>query len=87
MKELTSAANPCRLTEIAEACNNGACNSYALIGALAEAVKDLEPWEVQKHPVVKVVLGQLTWLSKESIGPSAEALTAYRQWRKEEKVQ
>lgn len=70
-----------KLTELADAANNGAVNSYALIQSLAEAIKELSPGEVREHPAVKVVIGQISWLCLESAGPTAPALQAYHDWR------
>jgi hypothetical protein len=72
------------LVALADHCLNGACNSYALIRALGHGVEELTANEVKGHPAIKVILGQLSFLVGESLGPTSEALQAYNVWRKSE---
>ena len=71
-----------KLAELAEACMTGACNSYALIRHLGESVNELQFGEVRGHPAIKVVLGQISYLCGESLGPSSEAIQAWEEWNK-----
>ena len=71
-----------KLTELADHCLTGACNSYALITSFGERIAELKTHEVKDHPAVKVILGQLTSLCGESIGATHEAYQAYQVWRK-----
>lgn len=70
-----------KLADLADHCLNGACNSGALILALAVAIEPLSFVERRDHPAVKIVLGQLAYLSGESLGPREETIEAYRGWR------
>jgi hypothetical protein len=69
-----------KLNELAEACNNGACNQYALVQSLAEALKESGMSGV-KTAAYKCVLGQLSFLAGESGGPSTEAVLAFEEER------
>lgn len=72
-----------KLASLAEACHNGACNSYALARSLAEALAELGPGPATtEHPAYKIVLGQLSYLAGESCGPSPQALEEYEAWAK-----
>jgi hypothetical protein len=77
---MTPASKCPLLKELANACNNGACNSVAIIRYLSDATKELQPFEVKNHPAVKIVLGQLSFLADESIGPSSEAMKEWDKW-------
>ena len=69
------------LLRLAEASWGGACNPYALIRSLGEAIAELQPWEIAEQPAVKIVLGQIEYLCGESAGPTTAALEAYREWK------
>ncbi len=70
-----------KLLELADACCAGACNPSGVIRSLAIAIGELPTSEIKDHPAVKVILGQLTFLCGESIGPSQEAMFEYYNWR------
>ena len=72
-----------RLAELAEGCNAGMSNSYALIRCLGEAVQELGPGHIRDHPAIKCIVGHLSYLIGESLGPTFEALEAYKKWREE----
>ena len=72
-----------KLAELAEGCNNGMSNSYALIRCLSEAIVELGPGHIRDHPAIKCIVGHLSYLIGESLGPTFEALEAYKQWREE----
>lgn len=72
-----------KLAALAEGCNNGMSNSYALIRCLGEAITELNPGEVRDHPAVKCIVGHLSYLIGESLGPTFEALEACKKWREE----
>jgi hypothetical protein len=75
--------NDAKLIDLADHCNNGACNLYALTLAFAEAAKEVGVHEFRKHPAVPVILGQLGWLCDgvNAIGPTFEALEAYEAFK------
>jgi len=70
-----------KLAELARHCDQGACNVGALLKALSEAVAELEPFEAQHHPAIKIILAQLSFLCGESSGPSVRACQEYVDWR------
>jgi hypothetical protein len=70
-------ANP-KLTDLARACWNGACNPSGLIHALPEAIQGEEPGSLRNCLELKIVIGQISFLLGESLGPSQEACSAYR---------
>ena len=78
---MTSPSNCPALTSLADHCLNGACNSGALILSLAESIVSLPFTERRDHTAVKIVLGQLSYLAGESLGPREETIQAYHDWR------
>ena len=84
MNNLTPPSKCPKLTDLADACLNGACNTGALIRSIGQCVGELPFSEAREHPAVKIILGQLTYLCGETLGPTHEALDAYEGWRKSE---
>jgi len=70
-----------QLTALADACNDGACNLPALIRSFGAAIEDVPIRQVGDHPAVKCILGHLSFLCGESVGPSSQAWQAYKEWR------
>lgn len=70
-----------KLTELSDACLNGACNMGAIIRSFGRVIDELRSDEVKHHPAVKIILGQLSFLCGESLGPTSEALQAFESWR------
>ena len=60
---------------LGEACLTGACNPIALTLKLADCVK--ESRENTRTAAFKIVLGQISFLLGESIGPSMDAFDQY----------
>lgn len=67
------------LEELADGCLAGACNSYAIVQDLASALRECPGTSGVHTAAYKVVLGHLSFLAGESLGPSKEALDAYRE--------
>ena len=65
------------LTMLARHSNNGACNVGALIQSLAEATKGMTQIEIRDSNKVKIVVGQISFLLSESLGPRTETIEAY----------
>ncbi len=65
-----------RLNRLAEACWNGACNPRGILRSLAEAVA--EDGDLVRTAAYRIVLGQLSSLAGESLGPSDDAVRAWR---------
>jgi hypothetical protein len=74
------------LQELADACVNGACNSGALIRSLGKAIDDLPHGQVRTSPEVKVIVGHISFLIGESLGPTPEALQAYYEAKEKARV-
>lgn len=70
-----------QLAELALGCMAGACNPSGIIRSLAKAIDELDVSQISSHPAIKVILGQLSFLSDESLGPTPEAIEAYDMWR------
>lgn len=83
---MTSPTQTPKLTALADACNDGACNIRGLVHSLAEAIIELPASEAKDHPAVKVILGQLSFLCGESIGPTTSAHLSYLTWRNNNKT-
>ena len=71
------------LIALADACNHGACNLGGLIRSFSKAIDCLPFGYTRTNPAVKCILGHLSYLTGESLGPSAEALNAYDAWKAE----
>ncbi len=69
-----------KLDQLSRACFNGACNLIALVGDFETALTELTGDERLKHPAVKIIVGQFSFLCGESLGPTEEALAEYREW-------
>ena len=56
----------------------GACNTLAIANTLAEtvrALRDASVADVDRHPAVVGIVGQLAYLTGQSLGPPSETLT------------
>lgn len=69
------------MTDLADHCLNGACNVSGIAIALGGCIGEVPSAERRNHPAIKVVVGQLSYLLGESLGPTEEALADYRVWR------
>jgi hypothetical protein len=56
-----------KLTELAKACFNGACNPIAIINALRLAILDMEQDEIRKSLEIKIIVRQLSYLSNNNM--------------------
>jgi hypothetical protein len=70
-----------KLVELAEACWDGACNVSGILRSLPNALEEVPSFELRHHPALKLIIGQVSFLMDESIGPSSEARSAYRIWK------
>jgi hypothetical protein len=66
------------LQSLANACYNGACNPHGIINALPEAMKEIKPGQARDSVELKIIIGQLSYLLGESLGPSTDAIQAYK---------
>ena len=67
------------LSELADACFHGACNPHGIFNSLPEAIKEIPPGQRRDSAELKIILGQLSFLLGESLGPTEQALNAYRE--------
>jgi len=65
-----------KLITLAEECRNGACNQYALARALGDALRAAGMSGINTV-AYRYVLGHLSFLAGESIGPSEEVAAAF----------
>lgn len=71
-----------KLNALAEGCQNGACNLYALINSLSEAIKEEEhPGTLRDNPAMPVILGHFNSLVGQGIGPDWEKVEEWEKWR------
>ena len=76
-----------KLQDLMLACHNGACNTYALINALSKAMsEELKPHEVRDSLDVKYIIGHISYLIGESLGPSQEPMDYAFQLQQTEKL-
>lgn len=80
IQALTPPSKAPKLAELAAACNAGACNFGALSRVFGTCIDELPHGQASRHPAIKIILGQLTYLADESTGPSFEALDDYNAW-------
>ena len=69
------------LIRLADACNSGAPNMGALLRSLSKAAEEIPHSCHREHPAIKCILGHLSYLCNESLGPSAEAMNEYDAWK------
>lgn len=81
MNQYTPPSKCPKLADLAKHCDIGACNPYPLIKCFGESMSELNSHEVREHPAVKIVLGQLSFLCGESLGPSMKAMEEYAKWK------
>jgi hypothetical protein len=67
-----------KLHALAVACHNGACNVPALIRALAATINEIPRGRIAESVELKIILGQLSFLAGDSLGPNERALTHFR---------
>lgn len=70
-----------KLADLADHCATGACNVFALLKHLGEAVRELPFHEAREHPALPIIIGQISSLLGESSGPSLEAFENYEVWK------
>ena len=69
-----------KLKELAHACNSGACNVRGLLRSLGECIGELQG-QPSDSVELKIIIGQVSYLIGESLGPSTDALEKYEQAR------
>lgn len=67
------------LHRLAEACFNGACNPHGIIRSLGEAIHEIPTGRARDSVELKIIVGQLSFLLGESLGPSEEACANFRE--------
>jgi hypothetical protein len=70
-----------QMTDLADACNTGACNVRALLKHLGLRISELTFGEERSHPALPVILGQVSYLCNQATGPSFDALENYELWK------
>jgi hypothetical protein len=70
-----------QLTSLADHCLNGACNPLAIINGLARGCDGLNQPQIRESLAVKIIVGQLSYLLGESLGPTSETIQAYQDAR------
>jgi hypothetical protein len=73
---------PSKLQQLAHACHLGACNPHGIIRSLAEAMSEVPPGKARESVELKMIIGQISFLLGESLGPTAETLRAFQQLEK-----
>ena len=67
------------LHKLAVHCHNDACNLRAIIRELSAVIGEVPPNGERQSVDLKIVIGQLSFLVGESLGPSMEALEQFRE--------
>ena len=66
-----------KLRNLADACANGACNVGGLLRSLSEAAAEIPHGQARDSVELKIIIGQISYLIGESLGPTSEALDAW----------
>jgi len=66
-----------KLHELAIVCWNGACNPAGIIRGLAECIGEVPAGQYRQSVDLKIIVGQLSFLLGESLGPSVEVGEAF----------
>jgi hypothetical protein len=62
----------------AQACWQGACNPHGIIRSLAEHMGEIPPGRCRESLDLKIILGQLSFVVGESLGPREETCAEFR---------
>ncbi len=65
------------INQIAEGCDNGACNQCGLLIDLGKCAQEMGR-SINEHPALPVILGHLLFLCGDGIGPSTRATEAWQ---------
>ena len=68
---------PQSLRLLAVACHNGACNPVGLLNSLADALKETPCDQWRGSLDLKYIIGHVSFLLGESLGPSEETVRAF----------
>jgi hypothetical protein len=71
--------NTPQLHRLARACFHGACNPHGIIRSLAEHIGEIPPGACRESLDLKIILGQLSFLVGESLGPQEETCAEFRE--------
>ena len=71
--------NTPHLNRLAHACWQGACNPHGIIRSLAENIGEIPPGGCRESLDLKIILGQLSFLVGESLGPREETCAEFRE--------
>jgi hypothetical protein len=66
--------NTPKLHELAVACKYGAYNPHGIIRSLSEAIKEVPHGKCPESADLKMIVGQLSFLLGETLGPSEQAM-------------
>jgi len=66
------------LHSLAQACWQGACNPHGIIRSLAANIGEIPPGQCGDSLDLKIILGQLSFLVGESLGPREETCAQFR---------
>ena len=75
---MNTTMNTPNLHRLAQACWHGACNPHGIIRSLAEHIGEIPPGACRESLDLKIVLGQLSFLVGESLGPREETCAEFR---------
>ncbi|HWX22418.1 MAG TPA: hypothetical protein VN578_21160 [Candidatus Binatia bacterium] len=64
---------------LAQACYSGACNPHGIVRSLAESISEIPPGKCRESLDLKIILGQLSFLIGESLGPQEETIAQFRE--------
>jgi hypothetical protein len=64
---------------LAQACWQGACNPHGIIRSLGECIGEVPPGKCPESLDLKIILGQLSFLIGESLGPREETCAQFRE--------
>jgi hypothetical protein len=74
---MNNTINAPNLHRLAQACWQGACNPHGIIRSLSEAIGEIPPGRCRESLDLKIILGQLSFLVGESLGPREETCAQF----------
>jgi hypothetical protein len=73
-----------QLHDLARACHNGACNPRAVLVSLGDAIREAGLVNIKDNLDVKYVVGHVSFLLGESLGPSQQVVEEFSRKLEEE---
>ena len=71
---------------LAKACWQGACNPHGIIRSLGDCIDEIPPGKCRESLDLKIILGQLTFLVGDSLGPREETCARFSEGEEQQPI-